>query len=210
VRTLIAIISCHRDRPWQQAQRDTWIKDIPTGTDYAFFLGRPYFATAQDEVFLDVPDDSNGLPHKTRAMANWALARGYDFVFKCDIDNFVVPELMLNSDFAQHDFTGGRNQFFASGGSGYWLNRGSMRAVGSGNPEGYGPAEDVFVAKTLEANGIGLHADPRYKYCPGDVFDASTITYHLSSIRGWAAKYAPEMMYQTYADKQARIYRTYR
>ena len=202
MRALIAILSCHRDRPWQQAQRDTWIKDIPVGTDYVFCLGQPNFSTSPDEVFLDVPDDSNGLPYKTRAMANWALTRGYDFVFKCDIDNFVVPGLMLTSDFAQHDFTGGRNQYFASGGAGYWLSRKAMHIVGVSDPSGYGPAEDVFVAKALSANGVELHADPRYKFSPGDVFDATTITYHLSSVRGWTAKYAPEMMYQTYA--QAR------
>ena len=210
MKIILAILSCHRDREWEQAQRDTWIKDIPEGIYYAFFLGNPAAVMGPDEVFLEVPDDSLGLPYKTRALAKWAMAFGYDFVFKCDIDTLLVPENILGSGFEKHDYLGGQNSFFASGGSGYWLSRKSMAHVAAGNPAGFGPAEDVFVARTLGNFGIGVEHDPRYRYYPGAVLEESTISYHLSSCKDFTAKYEPSMMYQAYADRKSGVYRTYR
>jgi hypothetical protein len=98
----------------------------------------------------------------------------------------------------QHDWVGGRNDFFSSGGAGYGLSRKSMEIVVA-HPVERGPAEDVNTAHALLAQGIGLHHDPRFLFAPGAVLSSDTITYHLSSVKGWSAKASPEEMYQAYA-----------
>jgi hypothetical protein len=49
------------------------------------------------------------------------------------------------------------------------------------------------------AQGIELHGDARYKFVPGDVLDAQTLTYHLSSVKAWDAKATPADMFDAYA-----------
>jgi hypothetical protein len=61
MKVLIAILSCHSLRHCAQAERDTWVPEIPLGVDYKFFLGtKPPesggFVTQNDEVVLDAPD----------------------------------------------------------------------------------------------------------------------------------------------------------
>src|SRR5271157_5114842 len=142
-RVLVAITSCHMHRAWQSAQRDTWLPEL--GCDYRFFLGNPVADAAQDEVFLNCPDDYHSLYHKTQGLVRWALERGYDYLYKCDVDTLVCPKNLLSSGFEQWDYTGGRNGHFASGGSGYWLSRKAMELVANSiNRDG--ATEDVFIA----------------------------------------------------------------
>ena len=209
MKVLIAILSCHSHKHYEQAQRDTWIPDIPAGVDYKFFLGNHTWSPCDpDEVVLNVGDAFADVTAKTVEMNAWALVRDYDFVFKADLDTLVRPKELLVSGFEQHDYTGGRNSFFVSGGAGYWLSKRALQAVVETEIEP-GPAEDVNTAHALAHQGIQLHADPRYKFYPGDVMDDYTLTYHLSSIRDWAAKYEPGMMYQAYSDQKNGVYKSY-
>ena len=140
---------------------------------------------------------------KSVAMHRWALDHGYDFIFKADLDTYVRPTLLMHSGFEQWDYTGGENVqgvAFASGGSGSWLSRHAMQCVVSAEVVP-GPAEDLHVARVLQSKGILLHPDGRYRFCPGDTMYDSTITMHLSSVRGWVVKYRPEWMYEAYAAK---------
>ena len=208
-KVLIAITSCHKHRPWQQSQRDTWLKDVE-GMDYRFFLGRPIADAAPDEVFLDVADGYNDLLYKTQGLLRWALERDYDYLYKTDVDTLVIPSRLIHSGFEQHDYTGSINHAgkpygildFASGGSGYWLSRKVMEWVV--NAKSYtGSAEDVFVAEVCRENGVLLHSDLRYKYHPGLTFDKDTISFHISSTNGWPGDagtltYTPEQMYTVY------------
>lgn len=194
MKILIAITSCHAHRMLQQAQRETWIADIPTGVDYRFFLGAPLVIAARDEIILDVPDDYFGLIYKTCGLARWALECGYDFLFKCDIDTLVNPQQLIASDFANYDYVGGLNYPFASGGSGYWLSQKAMQIIARQSPE-IGP-EDVFVAKILGNKQIVLHNEPdRYLFYPGSEIGLKTITFHISSCVG-----------EPYQADQMRIY----
>jgi hypothetical protein len=195
-RVLIAILSCVALRHFEQAARDTWVKDIPQGVDYRFFLGNP--SQCVDEVTLPVGDSLQDLTHKMVAVCAWALEQGYDFLFKCDLDTLVRPLGLLQSDFKAWDWVGGQNSFFASGGAGYMLSQRAMRAVVE-YPIATSQEEDVHVAHALLAQGIALHHDPRFLFAPGAVLSSDTITYHLSSVKGWSAKATPEEMYQAYA-----------
>ena len=210
--SLIAIMSCHKHRAWQDAQRQTWIKDIPAGPDYRFFLGNPRpESVCADEAFLDVPDDYDSLTHKIKGMIEWALGHGYGNMYKCDIDTLVSPVNLMGSGFERHDYVG-RYYYnypapqFASGGSGYCLSERAMRLVVAEPTEGY-PfemlAEAVFVAWALIGSDILLQDDARYKYAPGSVLDKETISVHLSSTPGWHTPYAPEHMFVKYAEFKA-------
>lgn len=204
-RILIAILSCHSLRHYEQSVRETWIKDIPEGVDYKFFLGnragihdaalRPYEA---DEVHLDVPDTWEVITKKCVAMFRWALEKNYDYCFKCDLDTLVRPKLLLGSGFENYDYVGGQNSFFASGGAGYWLSRRAMEAVVNDSRD-QGQAEDVHTAQALLDHGFFLHADPRYKLFPGQSLEPEDVACHLTSIRSWDAKYQPQWMREAHS-----------
>lgn len=197
MKVLIAILSCHALRHLEQAQRDTWIKDIPAGVDYKFFLGYPLLDNTDDEVFTAVGDDLDSLTLKMKSIFRWSLYHDYDFVFKCDLDTLVRPALLLSSGFEAHDYSGGLNGFFASGGAGYWLSK-NARAAAIADDRDQKQAEDVHTAQAVIDRGMVLHADSRYKFHPGAQLTPDTISYHLSSVRGWNAKYEPSMMYAAY------------
>lgn len=159
MRLLIAIKSCERDMAngFNQAVRETWVRDVPPDVHARFFVGHGNARTAPDEVRLDCPDDYMSLPAKTRSILRWSLERGYDFVFLCDTDTYVMPDRLLASGFEGYDLTGcfngkigvprategdaghwqpadqgnGATRYWAwiSGGNGYWLSRAAAQAV---------------------------------------------------------------------------------
>lgn len=209
MKLLIAILSCHALRHCEKAERDTWITEIPQGVDYKFFLGNPTSTLENDEVFLDVDDAFQGVTEKTVALYRWALEKGYDYTYKCDLDTLVRPQLLLRSGFEQNDYVGGYNEGFASGGSGYCLSRKALQVVVDGKYEP-GPAEDWNIANALREKGILLHGDDRYVFRPGYKMNDDTISYHLSSIRQWGkVAYDPRWMYETWDDQKARKYKSY-
>lgn len=174
-----------------QAVRDTWAKDLaPYNTvDLRFFYGRcndesgnPWREPAADEVFLDVLDDYEHLPHKTQAICRWAVDKGYDYVFKCDSDTAVyvdrlVAEL-LGRPFEYAGFVNSVNE--CSGGPGYFLSLRAAQLVGnSGNPETW--AEDKHTAAVLSR--VNIYPMSLHGHIPGfsdhwywkDGFDGSKL-----------------------------------
>jgi hypothetical protein len=209
VKILIATLSCHSLRLLENEERYTWVKEIPQGVDHKFFLGNPNLDVVYpDEVFLNVGDYFQDVTKKTVAMYKWVLESGYDYVFKCDLDTLVRPDLLLKCGFENHDYMGGQNSFFASGGAGYWLSRKAMQYVVR-RPVTLGPEEDVHVAQSVIDNGLRLQADTRFKYLPGDVMDDQTITYHLGSIKGYEVKTLPGEMLKVWEDQKNRNYKAY-
>jgi len=209
-KVLIGVLSCHTLQHYEQSIRDTWAREVPPGIDLRFFLGtKPPFSGGFDEILLDVGDGFDSITNKTISLYAWALAQGYEFVFKADLDTLVRPKLLLASGFEAWDWTGGRNGYFASGGAGYWLSKRAMQyVVEAGGYPGY--EEDTYVARVLLGKGVQLHNDPRYLFVPGAVMSDDTITYHLSSVREWYFKgYKPEMMLEAWADQKSRNYRPY-
>jgi len=212
MKILVAIESCADHRRYHQAQRDTWIKDLPKEVSYRFFMGgssesyyvgEPWFRF--DEVCLNVDDSYRGLALKTREICRWAYDAGYDFLFKTDTDTVISVSRLLTSDFASHDYLGGENADnlpaevgpgrieFASGGAGYWLSKKAMSIVSRGRPEACG--EDVYAALMLREQGIQPVWNQGYRWKPGATTD-SAISFHLSS--ALQKKYTPELMYEYY------------
>jgi hypothetical protein len=209
MKVLVAIQSCaaHRDR--HEAQRNTWLADLPL--DYRFFIGQSSIA-AEDEEVLNCPDDYQSLAIKTKAMIRWALDRSYDYLFKCDTDTVVNPWGLICSGFRYYDYIGGYNADivpfftdkkieFASGGAGYWLSRKAMAVLDFLDAPRVA-AEDVFVANTLSTGGIFPEFHSGYRWRPGEDVDENVITLHLSS--ALQKKYEPSMMYEYY-DKIKRV-----
>jgi hypothetical protein len=192
VKVLIAIHGAHSQHAQMEAQRETWLKDLK-GADYRYFLGQPALGD-EDVEYGTFPDGPNWEGHrrtwwlnrKTEALASYAIANGYDFVFKCDDDTYVsVPEL-LASGFEAHDYSGSMDRHYdyelslayewAQGGAGYWLSRRSMEIVAAGLTKIR--AEDFAVGLTLAANGIRPHHDRRYQPAIREIDPPDAITFH--------------------------------
>jgi hypothetical protein len=173
---LISILSCHKERHLHQQVRNTWMKNNP-GVDVKFFLGLPKLADTADEVFLDVPDDFEHVSDKVVASIEWAYTRGYDFKFKCDNDTYVHIPRLLTSGFEKYDYSGLRYPYSdlptifninerseAYGGSGYWLNRSTMKIVldNRNSPQYRGAMEDHWIGAILRRFAVSNHNDKRY------------------------------------------------
>jgi hypothetical protein len=77
MKTLVAVVTCHKYRSRMEAQLATWVADpIPDGMDVAFFLGRGNSAGHSRDVLLDVDDSYGALPSKVKAMVQWAYDNG--------------------------------------------------------------------------------------------------------------------------------------
>lgn len=201
-KVLFAITSCHKQRHYQQSQRETWIKDIPRCVDYKFFLGMPNTGdAAEDEVFLGCGDGYYDLTDKTKAICRWALEHGYTFIYKTDTDTLVYPTRLLECGFENWEYTGGKNTWFASGGSGYCLSKRAMQLVADDLDNC--DWEDIFVEATMRKHGINLHDDRRFQWQGNATLTRETIAYHISSIRGTGGpdnRYTPELMHRYYEE----------
>ncbi len=113
MRSLIAIESCRRDVPLNNAQRETWATPgSPPSHDIRFFYGMTDAVRdamqygvgpeIDDRVYLDAPDDYISLSLKTQAICKWALEHGYETLHIVDSDTYVRPEYLC----ATADYTG--------------------------------------------------------------------------------------------------------
>lgn len=140
-----------------QALRDTWLKDVaafPNATYKLFYGGSNGRTPLPDEVFLACPDDYAALPQKTLAICKYAVANGYDMVFKADDDSYVwVDRLIREGLSGLWDYAGYMNGQVASGGPGYWLTDRAFKIVAEKGSANHW-AEDVTVSKILFGNGI--------------------------------------------------------
>jgi hypothetical protein len=102
VELLIAIMTCHRynyrvndlTKDWLadkrylnqqarvEAQRATWLRQLPPASNYKFFYGRGSRVPLADEIFLDCGDKYTDNPEKMKAICRYALAAGYDFLLR--------------------------------------------------------------------------------------------------------------------------------
>lgn len=162
MRVLIAILCCHHRQAYADAQRETWIKDIPAGLDYKFFYSKNTERKAKsDEVFVDCLDDYRSLPMKVKRAVEWAYDQGYDYVFKTDDDVYVRPERLLTSGFERYPYIGFSFLEYGAIGLAYWLNRDCMRLVTEDVP--VIEQEDSWISQLMQRNKVPFHHDTRYR-----------------------------------------------
>jgi GT2 family glycosyltransferase len=172
-RVLVAVVTCHKYRDRANAQRETWVKDVPDQMDVRFFLGRPAKSGSgprkkplKDEVWLDVSDGYQDLPAKVVAVCEWALKQGYDYLCKIDDDVYLRPERLMNMGLNGRPYMGrlrgpsGNLVAPYCSGLTYVLNRDAMKVVLATPINDY--AEDRFVGNALYSAGI--IATPDYRF----------------------------------------------
>jgi len=206
VRILIAIKSCHRDWEQEQICRETWLSVFEHGrsvaggggtafhiADYLFFRGIDgnLLQTPPDDVVsLPVCDDYISLPFKTQAICRYTLEHTYDYAFLADTDTYVDVLRLMQSGFERWPYSGwawdGKGGY-ASGGSGYWLDRTCMALVAGAafemdwihSERGSMRGEDLQVGGLLWKLGFEPHDDKRYRIrAPGPQADNDIITLH--------------------------------
>lgn len=183
MKTLIAVVSAHTRKHWRDAIRNTWLPFVPKEkADVRFFVGRGPQLTLPDEVLLDCEDGYSGLPEKIRAIARWALDRGYDYVLKCDDDVVLRPVALLNCGYENHAFSGKINRYPCpqhvypvTVGFNYWVSKECLKILSQAQlPEPLGPGvpdndDEKWVAENLYKSGINLHDDRRYEIYMGEI-----------------------------------------
>lgn len=177
MKVLFALKSCQHDQSsgCHQAIRDTWGKNLPSGVDVRFFMGGDSSPLLEhDEVHLTVDDDYWELTPKTRGICAYMVLHGYDFVYLCDTDTYLVVKKLLQSGFGAFDFSGGHlchgeygKEFgkayprwvsprggvadpfyvYLSGGVGFFLSQKAAEKVATSSY--YHHSEDVWVGQVL-------------------------------------------------------------
>lgn len=196
------------ENPRIQAVRETWWKDInpfAPNVEAKFFYGNEGAdANEPDEVNLPCRDDYASLPTKTREICKYALANGFDFVFKCDDDTIVyVDELVREILDYRCDYGGCEHAGVATGGPGYILSRRAMKVVVDSGDQAHW-AEDCSVSKALGLANIQVTHLPGHT--PGyaahwiwpNGFNPARLT--VGMVSGHAVQ--PDIMRQWYAFKE--------
>lgn len=203
---LFAVKSCNRDQAdgFHAAIRETWGKGCFPPVNLKFFTGlgsQDY----RDVVRLDVKDDYDSLPFKTKAILEWSVSHNYDFTFLCDTDTFTVPSRLMDSGFEKFDYSGrfGRvhpvGQTFkysdhrqtleqchpwASGGVGYFVSRRAAHLITREVPDHW--AEDLWVGQVL-----GPHVQSGYLKA-SDLLIECEASWHFPKRKYAGCKYALE------------------
>lgn len=224
MRILFAITSCHKNGEQRQAQRETWLADIPelglwidgepALAYYRFFLGGLPARVGQVEsdcVYLECADDYPSLSRKTRALMQYARADDFDFVFKCDDDTFVRVARLLACGFQRFEYSGftegrggvtsGSSQIpfrYAQGGAGYFVSRRPI-AILANSMLDREYCEDAAVGKTLALHGI----EPVHRATQQPQVGPLEIEYP-------AARRDFLTLHKCNADTMRRLYRSYR
>lgn len=175
MKILVAILGCKNDEHARGRIRGTWMPSQSKGciigdhvVDFYFFLG--------EASTLDWPSDTVQVPRndkdqtaKMSWIIRWAFDKGYDYLFKCDMDTYVHVGRLLASGFEKHPWSGGHGSKETGpyGGSGYWLNRelmGKLNDYGTMNGIVRPWDEDRWVGGNLVLLGYAqqLHLDWRY------------------------------------------------
>jgi hypothetical protein len=152
MKTVVGILTCAGHLARQEACRETWVRRLTASPDVTvvFLEGAAVQAATLHGDVLALPcgDDYYSLAHKTAEFCRWALARDFDYLFKCDDDTFVVAERFLRFDPRGREYIGVDpvdhvNPRFASGGAGYWLSRRAAECVAA-----------MDVERTIAASGV--------------------------------------------------------
>lgn len=140
----------------QRACEETWLKNSPC--DYRFFLDSATGYASSHEMIRQ---------KRMRWACAYAMANGYDFLFRVDSDAYVKVDKLLSTDFAQYDYSGwhpGGNKFHAHASVGFFLSRKAMKLVLEARHQIQGDTywADIWVGVLLHDLGIHCHVLPGF------------------------------------------------
>ena len=184
MKILIAAPTCQEQADRHQACLRTWAStalcDVRFYTSEEMGVPPEACMCGTDELGLFVRLGQN-LSYRLREMCKWALAQGYDYMFKCDLDTYVWVDRLLASGFEQWDYYGFSQDWhvptFASGGAGYWMSRRAMGVLASQAVADMA-LDDVWVGIMMHDAGIVLRHDARYHCELPHVLNKSWFTVH--------------------------------
>ena len=171
------------------------------------YPGSPGSLGENEIVLEDTPDNYIGLPFKTVNSLRWALAKGYDYIFRAFTDTYIMPDRLAASGFEDHDATGWlwycqpcpahpeSTHSSPLGGAGYWLSARAARIVVDHPVDHW--AEDALVGYALSKGSLKWSHDPRYPHDPEDnpVLWKDRITKHLGGVR---EEHGPALMLEAH------------
>ena len=153
------------------AIKATWLQDVDI--PYRWFFGKHTEGNqpGEDEVFLDCPDDYYSLPHKTQAIAQWAIANGFDRVFKVDDDTFIHwDRFKTRPCFQDVEYSGGCWDGSSHAYGGCYVMAGKMLDAVAFTPIERGTwGEDSWVGSVAKKNGVAFTRDDTFHYGSVDV-----------------------------------------
>jgi hypothetical protein len=171
--TLVAVISHYADEATaaRRAVRETWLQRWPDDMPVKFWLAGRCDAAYSDEWVLEADDSYLGMPSKVRAGCVRAMDEGYDHVWLCCHDAYVILPRLAQveppGDYAGEVIRTG-NQWergvYWVGGAGTWLGRPAMDVITASDPPQYFP--DFWLGQLLNPAGLMPVQDGRYHY-PG-------------------------------------------
>lgn len=156
---LIGVISYQGDAENgnHDAIRQSWGRDVKTaGGNLLFFVGRrtPTFKLKPDEIGIPW-QQTRKCQHEwwmsvkgccedfwqplTKQAVSHAYRNGYDYIFLCENDTFLVPKKLFESDYWKYDFSGhmmqGDEKYpWPEPGVGYFLSRRAMKRLIAAEP----------------------------------------------------------------------------
>ena len=189
---LLGIMSCAGNEQRRQAQRDTWLQELPEGVDYRFFVGQPVPDPDGDVVVLNCDDSWRGLTQKVLRMCAWAYANEVQNMFKLDDDTYLQVLELLAAGIEDYDYVGyiedqdyARYPFpvypHAQGGPGYGLSYTSLQLITTIGVPDMRHQEEVAVATTLFTSGIRPKHNPRFVHREGSAVPQEFISLHKCS-----------------------------
>jgi hypothetical protein len=161
---VIIILSCEafRHNGYNDAIRETWLKEWGHLVPHKFLLGRGCTDPLDDELVVDEDDGYENTLSKCRAAQRWSNDIGYSHMFLACCDTYVAVPRLLASGFENYDCVGSMltDAPFPGGGCGYWLSFRANDAMFHDVPDT--DAHDLWTGRALARAGIPLTHDERY------------------------------------------------
>jgi glycosyltransferase involved in cell wall biosynthesis len=152
--------------------RETWLKGFTDlGIEHKFFFGQPpspEITPLADEVFLDCGDAYFDVSYKAKAMCQWVLDHGYDYMMLSDDDVYIYPDRILKTDWANFGYSGAACCDFIIGCC-VFLNREAMEILATGPITHW--MDDAWFGQALRPKGILPHILPNMHCFIGEKYN---------------------------------------
>ncbi len=186
MKILVAISSCLQFEENHQSMRDTWLPEATRlGIDYKFFVEKG--ETSKPDVVVTDNEDW-AMTCRLKSKAQWALYRGYEYLFSCFPDTYVRPDRLLKCGFEKFDYFGSVFKhpspgatFYCHGGAGYLMSTKVMKIVAEQTSSYLN--DDCWLGDMLAHSNANIsrgHSEDFRQFAGSPSKDNTIVTSHLS------------------------------